>query len=187
MIKTNQDNYDFYLLAGFLIFLFAIAPLYFQPNLGGRGLELTFNIATWAVATTFICYAVLLVTLRKFIRLPHGFLFFIAVPAIIILNSIITGTSQPVAFFFREVFILGGLFFFFALVQFRLRQDQVEWILLTIALSTMIHSAIGILQIFKPELFGIWFATLGDDVPRGIFQQINVQVSFLATGIATMM
>ena len=124
---------------------------------------------------------------QKIHPLAARVLFFIAVPAIIILNSIITGTSQPVAFFFREVFILGGLFFFFALVQFRLRQDQVEWILLTIALSTMIHSAIGILQIFKPELFGIWFATLGDDVPRGIFQQINVQVSFLATGIATMM
>jgi O-antigen polymerase len=184
MIKTNQDNNDFYLLTGFLIFLFAIAPLYFQPNLGGRGLELTFNIATWAVATGLICYTVLLVTVRKSIRLPHRFLLFIAVPAVIILNSIVTGTSQPVPFFFREVFIVGGLFFFFALFQFKLRPYQVEWILLAIVLSTLVHSSIGILQIFYPEVFGNWFATRADAVPRGIFQQINVHVSFLTTGIA---
>ena len=107
MIKTNQDNNDFYLLTGFLILLFAIGPLYFQPNLGGRGLELTFNIATWAVATGLICYAVLLVTVRESIRLPHSFLFFIAVPAVIILNGIVNGTSQPVPFFFRELYIVG--------------------------------------------------------------------------------
>ncbi|MCZ6797963.1 MAG: O-antigen ligase family protein, partial [Gammaproteobacteria bacterium] len=184
MIKTAQDNYDFYLLAGFLIFLFTIAPLYYQPNLGGRGLELTFNIATWAVATGLICYATFLITVRKSIRLPHRFLFFIAVPVVIILSNLVTGTSQPVAFFFRELFIVGGLFFFFALFQFKLRPYQIEWILLAIALSTLVHSTIGILQIISPDIFGGWFATRGDDVPRGIFQQINVQVTYLATGIA---
>ena len=184
MIKTAQDNYDFYLLAGFLIFLFTIAPLYYQPNLGGRGLELTFNIATWAVATGLICYAAFFITVRKSIRLPHRFLFFIAVPVVIILSNLVTGTSQPVAFFFRELFIVGGLFFFFALFQFKLRPYQIEWILLAIALSTLVHSTIGILQIISPDIFGGWFATRGDDVPRGIFQQINVQVTYLATGIA---
>ncbi len=184
MIKTNQDNNDYYLLAGFLIFLFSIAPLYYQPNLGGRGLELTFNIATWAVATGLICYAAFLITLRKSIRLPHRFLFFIAVPVVIILNNLVSGTSQPVPFFFRELFIVGGLFFFFALFQFKLRPYQIEWILLAIALSTLVHSTIGILQIVSPDILAGWFATRSDDVPRGIFQQINVQVSFLATGIA---
>ncbi len=184
MIKTTQDNNDLYLLAGFLIFLFTIAPLYYQPNLGGRGLELTFNIATWAVAIGLICYATFLITLRKSIRLPHRFLYFIAVPVVIILSNLVTGTSQPVAFFFRELFIVGGLFFFFALFQFKLRPYQIEWILLAIALSTLVHSTIGILQIISPDIFGGWFATRGDDVPRGIFQQINVQVTYLATGIA---
>ena len=184
MIKTNQDNKDYYLLTGFLIFLFSIAPLYYQPNLGGRGLELTFNIATWAVATGLICYAAFLITLRKSIRLPYRFLFFIAVPVVIILNNLVTGTSQPVPFFFRELFIVGGLFFFFALFQFKLRPYQIEWILLAIALSTLVHSTIGILQIVSPDILAGWFATRSDDVPRGIFQQINVQVSFLTTGIA---
>lgn len=184
MIKTNQDNNDYYLLTGFLIFLFSIAPLYYQPNLGGTGLELTFNIATWAVATGLICYAAFLITLRKSIRLPHRHLFFIAVPVIIILNNLVSGTSQPVPFFFRELFIVGGLFFFFALFQFKLRPYQIEWILLAIALSTLVHSSIGILQIINPDILSGWFATRSDGVPRGIFQQINVQVSFLTTGIA---
>jgi len=184
MIKLNRDDYDFYLLTGFLIFLFVLAPLYFQPNMGGRGLSLTFNITTWAVATALICYATFLVTFRKTIRLPQRALYFVAAPVVIILNSIVTGSSQPAVFIFRELFILGGLFFFLALFQFKPRQDQVEWILLTIALSTIIHSAIGIMQIFSPEALATWYATSGDLVPRGIFQQINVQVSFLATGIA---
>ena len=183
-IKINQDNFNFYLLSGFLIFLFVLAPLYFQPNMGGRGLSLTFNITTWAVATALICYASLLVTVKKTIRLPRHSLYFAAAPVVIILNSVVTGSSQPTVFIFRELFLLGGLFFFLALFQFKPRQDQVEWILLCIALSTIIHAAIGILQIFNPEVLGNWYATSGDQVPRGVFQQINVQVSFLATGIA---
>ena len=180
----DHKDFDFYLLTGFMLLLFLLAPLYYQPNLGGRGLELTFNISTWAVAISVICFSAYLVTLRKSIRLPSSYLFFIAVPVVIILNNLVTGTSQPVPFFFRELYILGGLFFFFALFQFRLRPYQIEWVLLAIALSTIAHSSIGILQVINPEILGDWFATKGDDVPRGIFQQINVQVSFLATGIA---
>jgi len=116
MIKTNQDNNDYYLLTGFLIFLFSIAPLYYQPNLGGTGLELTFNIATWAVATGLICYAAFLITLRKSIRLPHRHLFFIAVPVLIILNNLVSGTSQPVPFFFsRTVYSRWPVFLFRAI------------------------------------------------------------------------
>ena len=186
-IKINRDNYEFYLLSGFLFFLFVLAPLYFQHNMGGRGLSLTFNITTWAVATTSICFAALLITVRKTIQLLRHSLYFAAAPVVIILNNVVTGSSQPAVFIFRELFILGGLFFFLALFQFKPRQDQVEWILLTIALSTIIHAAIGIVQIFNPEVLGIWYATSGDQVPRGVFQQINVQVSFLTTGIAISM
>jgi O-antigen polymerase len=125
-----------------------------------------------------------MVVARESIRLPQRSLYFIAAPVVIILSSIITGTSQPDVFLFRELFLVGGLLFFFSLFQFKPRQVQVELVLLTIALSTIIHSTIGILQIFYPEVFGSWFATAGDDVPRGVFQQINVQVTFLATGIA---
>jgi O-antigen polymerase len=126
MIKITQDKFNIYLLAGVLIFLFVLAPLYFQPNMGGRGLALTFNITTWAVATTLICYATLLITVRKTIRLPRHSLYFAAAPVVIILNSVVTGSSQPTVFIFRELFILGGLFFFLALFQFKPRQDQVE-------------------------------------------------------------
>ena len=184
MNKIAQKNFDFFLLTGLVIILFLLAPLYYQPNLGGRGLELAFNIAAWAAAVSVICCAIFLIVLRKSIVLPKRYLFFIAIPVVIILNNLVSGSSQPVPFFFREVYILGGLFFFFALFQFKLRPYQLEWILLVIVLATLAHSTIGILQVFKPDVFNGWFATKGDDVPRGIFQQINVQVSFLATGVA---
>ena len=126
MDKIEHQDFDFLLLIGFVLFLFLLAPLYYHPNTGGRGLELTFNISTWAVAISIICFAIYLVTARQVIRLPQKYLFFVAVPVVIILNNLVTGTSQPVPFFFRELFILGGLFYFFALFQFKLRPYQIE-------------------------------------------------------------
>ncbi len=184
MFSLKNDQYDFYYLLGFVFLLFAIAPLFFQPNFGGRGLDLTFNIAVWAVAIVIIVFSILLMAVRTVTRLPHHYLYFIAVPAVIILSSLITGVSQPATFFFREVYVLAGLLFLFALLQFNLKKHPVEWTLLTIVLSTLTHSAIGFIQIFVPEILGQWYASNHTVLPHGVFQQINTQVSFLATGIA---
>lgn len=184
MFNLKNDQYDFYYLLGFVFVLFAVAPLFYQPNFGGRGLDLTFNLATWAVASVIIVFSILLTTVRTIIRLPHRYLYFIAVPTVIILSSLINGVSQPAAFFFRELYVVSGLLFLFALFQFKLKKHQVEWVLLTIVLSTLTHSLIGFIQIFKPEILGQWYASNNTVVPHGVFQQINTQVSFLATGIA---
>jgi O-antigen polymerase len=184
MFNLKNDQYDFYYLLGFVFILFAVAPLFYQPNFGGRGLDLTFNMATWAVSSVFIVFSVLLMTARKVIKLPQRYLYFVAVPVVIILSSLITGVSQPAAFFFRELYVLAGLLFLFALFQFSLYKYQVEWVLLMIVLSTLTHSVIGLIQILEPELLGQWYASNNTVVPHGVFQQINTQVSFLATGIA---
>ena len=183
MFKIKQEKLDFYLPLGFFILLFAIAPLYYQANMGGIGLELSFNIPLWAVATTFITAAVLIITGRNTISLPHGYLYILAVPVFIVLIGLIGGASQPVSLLFRELYVVGGLLFFLALFQFNLGRTRVEWILLAICLSTLVHSLIGVVQVFSPELLGNWYATSNDGLPRGVFQQINVQVTFLATGI----
>jgi len=181
MFITNHENNDPRLLAGILVLLFAIAPLYYQPNWGGRGLVLTFNLTAWAVVIILIGYVAMLVTVRKSLFLPRGFLFFISIPIIIYLNGLVQGVSQPAAFFFREMYIWGGLFYFFALFQFRLKPGHVDWILLAIVLSTLVHSALGVLQILNPEVLENWYATRDDGAPRGVFQQTNAQVTFLAT------
>ena len=136
--EATNDNIDFYRFAGFMLLILAIAPLYYQNNLGGRGLELTFNIAVWAAATSLICFTTVLITIRKSIRLPARVLCFVAVPIVIVIQSILTGASQPDAFLFRELYLVGGLFFFIALFQFRLRPVQIEWILLILAFSKSI-------------------------------------------------
>ena len=128
MHNNNVGKKDFYLLISLMVFLTAIAPLYLQPNLGGRGLELTFNLAIWPVAVLIICCALFLVTIRREAELPKYATLFVAVPVVIILSSFITGMSQPSEFFFREVYVLCGLFFLFALFQFKLSQRQLEWV-----------------------------------------------------------
>ena len=187
MPKTNYEISDPRLLTGFLVLLFAVAPLYYQPNWGGRGLELPFNFATWAVAVLLIACITIIVTLRKTLYLPRGFLFFISIPVIIFLNGLIMGASQPAAFLFREMYIWGGLLYFFALFQFRLKPGQVDWILLLIVLTTIIHSALGVLQIFFTDVIGNWYATSDDGAPRGVFQQRNAQATFLVTVLAMAM
>ena len=184
MHNNNVGKKDFHLLISLMVFLIAIAPLYFQANLGGRGLELTFNLAIWPVAVLIICCALFLVTIRREARLPRYATLFVAVPVVIILSSFITGMSQPSEFFFREVYVICGLFFLFALFQFKLSQRQLEWVLLAVALSSLPHGVIGALQIHAPiEQLG-WFTSRTRELPHGVFQQINVQVSFLATAIA---
>jgi O-antigen polymerase len=183
MQHRTRLSRDFLLLLSGVVLLFAIAPLYYQRNWGGRGLELPFNLTTWAVATLIICCAMLLLTFRKQLLLPRGYIYFASIPVIIILVNLVTGTPQPVAFFFRETFIVGGLFFFFALFQFKLKPGQLDWILLAIVLSTIVHALIGVLQVHSPELMANWYATTETGVPRGVFQQINVQATFLTTGV----
>ena len=121
MQARADSNFDFFLLLGCVVLLFAIAPLYYQPNWGGQGLELTFNMTTWAAATLIICCAILILVRRNMLILPRRYYFFISIPVIMFLVNLVTGTSQPVPYFFREAFIVGGLFFFFALFQFRLK------------------------------------------------------------------
>jgi O-antigen polymerase len=184
MQNENVGKKDFYLLISLMVFLTAIAPLYIQENLGGRGLELTFNLAIWPVAVLIICCALFLVTIRREAQLPRYATLFVAVPVVIILSSFITGMSQPSEFFFREVYVLCGLFFFFALFQFKLSQRQLEWVLLAVALSSLPHGVIGVLQIHAPITQLAWFPSFTREIPYGVFQQINVQISFLATAIA---
>jgi O-antigen polymerase len=184
MFSLKNDQYDFYYLLALMFLLFAVAPLYFQPNFGGTGLDLTFNLATWAVASVIIVFTILLMTARTVILLPDRYLYFVAVPAVIILFGLFTEVSQPAAFFFTELYVSAGLLFLFALFQFSLKKYQVEWVLLVIVLSTLTHSVMGMLQIFNPEILGQSYASNNTIRPHGIFQQINNQASFLATGVA---
>ncbi|VAX08751.1 hypothetical protein MNBD_GAMMA26-1039 [hydrothermal vent metagenome] len=162
--------------------LFLLAPLYFQPNLGGRGLDLTYNIPVWAIASFLIGSGLYLVAAtQQFIRPTHAWAFLVF-PAVIILSGMITGSSQPIPWLFRQIYVTGGILFLFSLLQFNVKQRNIEQVMFVMVASTLVHALVAITQIFSPELIQGWLITSGN-TPIGIFQQINVLSSYLATGI----
>ena len=105
-----------------LALLFLVTPFYFQPNTGGIGLDLTYNIPAWAIASYVIAGALLLIAItHKFTR-PANSWAFLVFPAVMILSGILAGSSQPISWLFRQTYIIGGLLFLFSLFQFEVGQ-----------------------------------------------------------------
>jgi len=163
--------------------LFLFSPFLTQKNMGGLGLELPYNIPLWASASWVMAIGIALVANNKLIYLPRAWLFLCAFPTTIIVTSLITGSAHPVSWFFRELYILGGLAFLFALFQFNPKQKTIDNALLIIVAATALHALFGTLQTFVlAENLPIWSKPNNGWSPKSIFQQINVQASFIATG-----
>ncbi len=179
---TQQKHSGATLCQILLTVLFLAAPLYFQTNLGGRGLELTFNIPVWAAASFLISSGLYLIAATQwFVRPAHSWAFLLF-PVVMVLSGIIAGSSQPIPWLFRQIYIIGGVLFLFSLFQFNIKQQQIERILYVVVASALVNALIAIAQIFSPELIRGWLVTAGN-TPVGVFQQINVLSSYLATGI----
>ena len=179
--KISESKDILFIVAMTLLFL--IAPFYSQYNGGGAGLSLPFNISVWLAASWIMAIGILLFINTKNFSYPQAWLYLIIFPVIVILSSISANISQPIAWFFRQLYILGGLVFLFSLFQFRPKQRSLDLLLLILVIATGLHALLGAIQISAPELIAAWFPTNRGFVPSGVFQQINVQAIFLVTGL----
>jgi len=151
--------------------------------MGGTGLELSYNIPIWAVASWVICLGLICSIANKNLLLPRTWPLLCFFPASIIVTSLITGTELPVSWFFRELYILAGLAFIFSLFQLNLKEKDADKVLVIIGVATALHALLGCLQTFIPvKDLPIWTPPHNNWSPKSIFQQINVQTSFIATG-----
>ncbi len=160
--------------------LFLLAPLFYKPNLGGIGLDLTFNIMVWATAILLISFGAYQIVSRHEIFYPNNLVLWLAFPLFIILSSLFKDINQPDIWLFRVLFIFGGYAFLITLMQFKLKPIIQERILLIIAVSAFFQALIGLCQIYFEDLP---YYSVADHVPRGVFQQVNVLGTFLVTGI----
>ncbi len=185
-----------------LLLLLLIAPLYNQVNIGTSGLNLTYNISAWIVASWMLAAGLLLITTSHYFFYPQGWIYFVLFPFIVITNILWIEIDLSVIWFFRLLFILGGLMFLFALFQFSARQVQLDRALYVITLSMVCQALLGALQIADADIIRQLVLEQGtastetaqaisdeitiaisNIVPSGNFQQINVQASFLVTGL----
>ncbi len=176
--KYKNKYVPFYLAIILLFF-----PLYSTPNIGGTGLAITYNIPPWIITSWIIATALFVIVKTKTFFFPQLWVYFIAFPITLVINSLLTETHQPIAWLFRVLYIFIGLLFLVSMFQFRITQRVVDRCLLFIVIATGLHALIGSIQITSPLLLSPWFPQQPDLVPRSLFQQVNAHMSFLATGL----
>jgi len=163
--------------------LFVFSPFYAQLNTGGSGLALTYNIPIWTVASWIIMAGLLFSVINKRFIYPKLWPYLLVFPLIVIISSLVADVTQPIEWLFRQLYILGGASFLFALFQFESKQTMLDRVLFILVIATGLHALLGTMQILAPNFLPAYFPPNNDLVPRGMFQQINVQASFLATGL----
>ncbi|WP_299177062.1 PglL family O-oligosaccharyltransferase [uncultured Neptuniibacter sp.] len=168
----------FFVLFGIL---FLLAPFYYQPNLGGEGLYIPHNTSLWIVASWIIAAASFLVYRTEEIILPRYWFGLALLPIGAVITGLIAENNNPIEWLVRLSVIIGGYLFFIALFQFRLTSRHVERSLYIILASGIILATYGCIQIVIGGQ-NIGFVPISPNhIPVGIFQQINLQASAMAT------
>lgn len=179
---TKEKRYIFFVFS--LVSLFTLAPLFTTDNVGGIGLELTFNIPVWGVASWFIALSLIFILQQRILIIPKAWPYLIAFPVVVVIIGLTQSAVDVFSWIFTQLYILGGLAFIAVLFQYKVRQGTLDRVLLYTSFGVAIHALIGILQMHNDFLGLSWLPPNIGNLPRGIFQQINVQASFMTTGIA---
>lgn len=174
----------FFLLG--LVFLFmAIILHWYQPNMGGSGLSLPFNITAWMLVCLVMTAVLLWPLRRRRLRLSKAFIWFFCGMLILIALSLTTRAVWRENAALTTAGMIGSLSFYLVLLQLRIRLSARYWLLMAILLAVVLECLLSLIQFFHLPAAARWeFSDQLSARPYGIFQQINVLASFVATGIA---
>ncbi len=172
-------------LLGIWLCLLLHIPLY---NVGGgEGVWLPWNILAWAVAVSIILMTALMAPVGRMVITPAAKLFFLAV-SLLTLPVLWCPESDWVTYALPRLYGLwGGAVFYFALLQCRFSQKIKRLFLWCVTFAALVQGMTLMVSLFHPTLFNAIrqaFVNASGQSPLGVFQQINVTASFLATGLA---
>ena len=157
---------------------------YYLPNMGGRGLYLQYNVIGWILISLIIGLGFWQIICEGKIELTYFFNYSFLGFTLLVLPLIYSNNELASWTYFRILGLLGGLLFYFSLLQFKLLKHERYIILYIILCGVFIESLLGILQyyFFQPNN---WMGyNVSKNFPYGIFQQRNIMGSFMATGSA---
>jgi O-antigen ligase len=166
-----------WMLAALLLF----APLYFHPNIGGTGLRIPNNIIIWLIASVIGFYSLYKLTLSQYLYLPQYFIYIVSFPVLAWCSGMFAGIEIVEQWFFRLLFIWGGLLFLFGLFQHNLKQGRLDRLIFVLLFSGFFHSLVGLAQIILVDKIPAWLPFNASGIPTGLFQHINNQASFQVT------
>lgn len=166
-----------------VLWLFLVFPVYI-PNIGGSGLSLPQNIATWV----FVCVA------GSFMLWPHPAKKRIVItPAwcwtavgtlVLAIPLLYTRVEWLPAALWRQAGLMGGLLFWLACLQIHWSVTSRKILIYALLLAAFIQAVIALLQVFTSFSLMPFRYPLQPPRPAGVFQQINLLATFIALGMA---
>jgi len=182
-IKLKNKELLNYIPIACLMMYFLVILCVYIPNMGGGGLQLPQNILCWLVMLLVVFLAGCYVVFVKELKWNLSFVIFI-MGSFLLSLPLLWGDSEVQRYaFLRFAGLWGGLLFYFALLQFSFTFKLKRYLIVTIALSAIIQAVIASIQVSFTSPDNI-FEFIPGTRPYGIFQQVNVLASFVATGYA---
>lgn len=166
-----------------LVTLFLFAPFYYHQHIGGMGLRIPNNISVWFIANFIIWVSLYSCFKHSKIVTPKNIIYIVAFPVLATLSGFITGVDNPMQWLFRILFIWYGFLFFLALFQYNLSQYSIDRILFVIAVSALLQALAGVCQLFFSSDSLFWIPATKQNIPTGMFEQINNQAIYQVTGL----
>jgi len=167
-----------------LLIYLALAMHVFIPSMGGSGLRVPGNTVAWIfIALSVLAYWLLnrhqfIITTTTSKLITVGIL-------LLLLPLFYTPEKWLKDALLQMAGVVAGMLFYFTLLQCRF-SDRWRVLLLNFLLfAALVQSVIGFIQLtLLPPNSGLM--ALGDEGvrPTGVFRQVNVMASFMATGLA---
>lgn len=180
MLSNKRLTYGIVILLAsyFMIFMHI-----YIPNMGGIGLKLPGNILCWSIIAVVILLAgVSLFYTSRTVQCPT-LKYFILGGILLSLPAFYTSQLIMSGALIRLAGLWGGIALFWALLQMRFTSRQKNILLFSLLLGALVEWGITLWQL-KTQNYDNWMEFVPGTRPYGIFQQINVLASFLATGYA---
>lgn len=167
-----------------LIWLIFLTPIYLQ-NMGGSGLKLPQNIISWAIMAIVVTSIWLTLPASRTIYLTITARWVFIAMLILAVPLLYTSYQWRTAALTRWLALFGGWVFYFSLLQYRTPRISRIWLYYAILTAATFQALIALLQFTVPEIIPeIISYPMLKGKSSGVFQQVNILASFIATGLA---
>ncbi|HHA2008516.1 TPA: Wzy polymerase domain-containing protein [Enterobacter mori] len=159
------------------------------PNSGDYGMNLPMNLLSWGVISLLGLIVWLGQSVKK-VRITPTFLLMLASAVLFTLPALWSPLDALPIALPRLVGIWGGIFAYLTLLQQPIREKEMVILFYLLATAAIIECALSLAGFYCPQYLPFPLNSLAEKYAGyapGIFQQLNVTASFLATGLAALL
>lgn len=162
---------------------FLLGMTFYIPNMAGVGLELPQNILCWMAMMSVVMIVSLLIMKKKTISYDAFILFFVVAIILFSLPVIWGREGEEMALTPKLLMLIGGGMFYVTLLQISFSEKVKKQFVWMLIFAAVIQCCLALWQVNVADPDN-WMEFIPGIRPYGIFQQVNVLASFVATGFA---